>query len=78
MTSAVGGEGSPKSRRNVDQITINSGNELDLDPSLPQKPSFGPKSSRTCNVFFQKTVGKITNQHIYLRPHLLYKLGFLL
>ena len=60
MTSAVGGEGSPKSRRNVDQITINSGNELDLDPSLPQKPSFGPV---TC--FFKKQLGKsLTNTFI--------------
>ena len=41
--------------KNVDQIPILSGNVP--DSSGPQKPSFGPGSSRTMNAFFQKTAG---------------------
>ena len=39
--------------KNENQIPIISGNVP--DSSGPQKPSFGPGSSRTINVFFQKT-----------------------
>ena len=41
--------------KNVDQIPILSGNVP--DSSGPQKPSFGPGSSRTMNAFFQKMAG---------------------
>ena len=41
--------------QNANQIPTNSG--FDLDTRVPLKPSFGPRRSRTCNTFFQKTVG---------------------